>query len=98
MSRNGYTELDGYVADEIRAEIARVRGASVKGIAEKLGIRRATLSARVNGHAPFTPSLIGAVASELGTTATEIVSRAERAIQEAAQSEVSAALAAEGRQ
>ena len=78
MNRTGYTSLDGAVAEEVRALIARTRGVSIKNIAEKLGVRRATLSARVNGHVPFAPSLLAAVAGELGATASELVARAER--------------------
>jgi transcriptional regulator with XRE-family HTH domain len=78
MNRTGYTGLDEAVSEEVRALIARTRGVSVKGIAERLGIRRATLSTRVNGHAPFAPSLLAAVAAELGTTASAIVANAER--------------------
>lgn len=80
MNRIGFTGLDAGVAAEVRSEIARSRTVSVKGIAEKLGIRRATLSSRVNGHAAFTPSLLAAVAAELGTTASAIIARAERRI------------------
>lgn len=81
MNRIGFTGLDAGVAAEVRSEIARSRTVSIKGIAEKLGIRRATLSARVNGHAAFTPSLLAAVAGELGTTASVLVARAERSIE-----------------
>lgn len=80
MNRTGYSEMDDAVAAEVRADIARNRTASVSGIAERLGIRRATLSGRVNGHAPFAPSLLAAVAAELGTTASDIVRRAEEAL------------------
>lgn len=83
MNRTRYTELDSGVAAEVRAEIARSGTATVKGIAESLGIRRATLSSRVNGHAAFTPSLLAAVAAELGTTASDLIARAERARAEA---------------
>lgn len=80
-NRNGFTTLDAYVAAEVRADIARKPGASVKGIAERLDMRRATLSSRVNGHAPFSPSLLSAVAAEIGTTASDLVARAERAME-----------------
>lgn len=76
-NRNGVTGLDAFVAAEVRAEIARVPGASVKAIAEHLGMRRATLSARVNGHVPFSASLLAAVAAELGNSASSIVAKAE---------------------
>jgi len=80
MNRTRYSRLDELVATEVRSDISQRRDLSLKGIAENLGIRRATLSGRVNGHAPFSPSLLGAVAGELDTTASEIVARAERAL------------------
>lgn len=85
MNRTGFTDLDAGVAAEVRSEIARNRKASVKQIAENLGIRRATLSARVNAHAAFTPSLLAAVAAELGTTASALIARAEEAMDSQAQ-------------
>jgi len=88
-NRNGFTDLDAGVAAEVRSDIARLKNVSVKSIAEDLGIRRATLSARVNGHVPFAPSLLSAVAFRLGTSASAIVARAEEAA--AAQSERAAA-------
>lgn len=83
-NRNGFTDLDAGVAAEVRSDIARIKNVSVSSIAEDLGIRRATLSARVNGHVPFAPSLLSAVAAKLGTTASEIVFRAEQAAVDAA--------------
>lgn len=85
QNRNGYN-LDLEVAAEVRSSIARIPGASVKGIAETLDIRRATLSQRVNGHVPFSPALLSGVARELGTTASEIVRRAEATLAETHQS------------
>jgi len=82
MNRNRYDVLDGLVSAEVRSEIARAKAVSVKGLAERVGIRRATLSARVNGHAAFTPTLLAAVAAELGTTASRLVARAEQAMRE----------------
>lgn len=76
-NRNGCTGLDWLVSAEVRAEIARNPSVSVSSIARRLDMRRATLSERVNGHAAFTPSLLSEVASELGTTAAELVARAE---------------------
>ncbi|UJP39363.1 helix-turn-helix domain-containing protein [Cellulomonas palmilytica] len=76
-NRNGLTTLDEAVAEEVRAEIARQQGVTVTGIADTLGLRRATLSARLNGHIAFSPSLLGDVAQILGLTASEITRRAE---------------------
>ncbi|TDL43867.1 helix-turn-helix domain-containing protein [Microbacterium oleivorans] len=90
-NRNGFTDLDAGVAAEIRSEIARQKDVSVKGIAERLDIRRATLSSRVNGHAPFAPSLLAAVAAELGLKASEIVARAEQAAERADESALAVA-------
>lgn len=90
MNRTGYRAVDDAVANEVRAEIKRNPDVSVKGIAEALGMRRATLSHRVNGHIPFAPSLLAAVATELGMTASEIVARAERATGEHVRTETAA--------
>lgn len=79
VNRNGLSGLDRLVAAEVRAEIARSPEASVKGIAEKLNMRRATLSARTNEHVAFSPSLLSSVAAQLGTTASAIIERAEQA-------------------
>ena len=75
---NGYAGLDAAVADEIKSRIAVARGVTVAGVADALNVRRATLSARVNGHAPFSPSLLNDVAALLGTTASEVMAAAER--------------------
>ena len=80
MTNRYGSDLDAAVAAEVRAELGRQRRVTVSAIAEAQGMRRATLSARVNGHAPFSPSLLSAVATHLGTTASEITARAERAL------------------
>lgn len=58
--------------------MAVTRGVTVKSAAEALDIRRATLSARVNGHVPFSPSLLASLAGLLGTTLPEVMAAAER--------------------
>jgi len=78
LELNGSAGLDGFVSDEVKSRIALKRGMSVASLADALQIRRATLSARVNGHVPFSPSLLGDIAARLGTTASEIVAAAER--------------------
>ncbi len=65
---------------EVRAEIARTQSVTVSGLAARLGIRRATLAAKVNGQAAFRPSELHRVALALGTTASELVRRAEAAL------------------
>ena len=93
-NRNRLSGLDGAVAEEVRRRLAERRDLSVAGIAASLGMRRATLSVRVNGHVPFSPSLLAAVARAMGTTASEIVARAERAGDEPATGPPSSATAA----
>ena len=70
--------LDRAVAAEVRAAIARTSGASITGAAAALGLRRATLSVRINGHVPFSPGELGSIACYLGTTASDLLLRAER--------------------
>ena len=89
-NRNGSTDLDAAVAAEVRAEIGRHTDVSISAIALQNDIRRATLSARINGHIPFSPSLLSAVAKMLGTTASEITVRAERALDQSAASKTAA--------
>lgn len=78
-NRNGSTGLDRAVSAEVRAEIGRQK-ISVSGLADALRMRRATLSARINGHVGFTSSELAGVAELLGTSASELTSRAERAL------------------
>jgi transcriptional regulator with XRE-family HTH domain len=75
--------LDLAVAGEVRAEIGR-KNLTVSGIAIQLGMRRATLTARTQGHVPFSPSLLDAVAAVLGMKASQIVERAERTLDDPA--------------
>lgn len=77
MTNRNRLTFDIAVSAEVRAEIARHHGTTVLALSERLGIRRATLSDRVNGKSPFTTALLSAVATELGTTASEITRRAE---------------------
>lgn len=72
------TGLDAFVSDEVKARIAVARGVTVSSAAEALNIRRATLSARVNGRARFSPSQLDKVSRLLGTTASDVVAAAER--------------------
>ena len=94
MNRNGYTtcgepspsagrSLDAAVAAEVRAEIARHKGASVSALAASLGVRRATLAVRVAGDVAFRPAELHHLARALDTSASAIVARAEAALAEA---------------
>ena len=74
-----YTSLDQAIAAEVRAELARQHNTkNITDLANKLDLRRATLSARVNGHQPFTTGQLVAVAEYLGTTAETLTQEAER--------------------
>ncbi len=66
------------VADEVRRMLATRRDLSVAGLARSMRMRRATLSVRISGDVPFSPSLLDSVARAMGTTASAVVARAER--------------------
>lgn len=70
------TPLAPLLAAEVRADLARGR-VGIASVATRIGMRRATLSQRLNGHSPFTLAELDAVASVLGTTASELIARAE---------------------
>ncbi|MFD6029826.1 helix-turn-helix domain-containing protein [Cellulosimicrobium funkei] len=76
-NRFGSSAIDRALAAEVRAEIARRPDLSVAGLADSLGIRRATLSERVNGRVAFTYSQLRLVAEALGLTVRELDSRAK---------------------
>lgn len=80
LNRNRVTGLDLAVAREVRAEFARRPDVSVSALALELGMRRATLSARTNGHVPFSPSLLNAIATRLGMKPSQLIARAEDAL------------------
>lgn len=76
MNRNGYT-FDEAVSAEVRAQIARTPGMTVVALAKLLNVRRATLASRVNGHTPFRPAELHAVARRIGVRASDLIARAE---------------------
>ena len=73
-------DRDAALAAVVRAEIAHRSDVSVTSIAERLGIRRATLTARTSGHVPFTYSQLHAVADVLGVLPVDLIRRAEEAM------------------
>lgn len=79
MNRHRYTSLSAGIASEMRAEMAR-QGIGPTQLANKLNIRRATLSNKLNGHSTFNPDEISTIAQKLGITASELTSRAEQAL------------------
>lgn len=73
------TDLDARaVAAEVRAQMGRTR-TSTADLARAAGLRRQTLSERLNDHSPFTLTELTAVAKALGTTAGVLMRRAEEA-------------------
>jgi transcriptional regulator with XRE-family HTH domain len=66
------------VADEVRAELARQRRTASE-LAESLGVGAHTIGRRLSGETPFNVIELARVARFLGTTATDLVTRAERA-------------------
>lgn len=79
--------MDGLIAGEIRAELAR-RKIQVKTLSEQVGMAREVLSNRVNGHVPFTAAELVKVANAIGVSAVELMGRAERAHRAAQDSQV----------
>ncbi|HEY0217912.1 MAG TPA: helix-turn-helix transcriptional regulator [Cellulomonas sp.] len=73
--------LDTAVAAEVRAEIGRRRPElTLTEIAERIGARRASLTAKVNGRVPFGPDELAAVAEVFGLSASALILRAEAAL------------------
>ena len=83
QNRNRSTPLDLALAGEVRASIARQRPKkSVSGLASALGIRRATISNRINGHIPFSFSELELVAEYLGTSSIDLLAKAKQQVAE----------------
>lgn len=80
-NRPGYSTLDEAVAAEVRAEFARQRDKTISELSEQQGLRRATLSKRINGQQPFTIGELTKVANYLGTTAEALTAEAKRRMQ-----------------
>lgn len=53
---------------------------TVSSLADEMKYRRATLSAKLNGHTPFSGAEIGKIANCLNVTASELMRRAEEAV------------------
>lgn len=79
-NRNRSTTLDQEVSRQVKIRIATSPEVSISSLARDLDMRRATLSARVNGAVPFAPSLLSQVARRLNASASEIVSDAEKSL------------------
>lgn len=79
LNRNRYKDFEGALSKEIRAEIAR-QNKTVSSLADEIKYRRATLSAKLNGHTSFSGEEIGKIANCLNVTASELMRRAEEAV------------------
>lgn len=79
LNRNRYKDFEGALSNEIRAEIAR-QNKTVSSLADEIKYRRATLSAKLNGHTSFSGEEIGKIANCLNVTASELMRRAEEAV------------------
>ena len=74
---NTNTPLRGYLAGEIRAEVARQQY-SKSAIAAALGVVPATLSRKLSGEQPFHTEELDAISSMLDVDPSELVARAEQ--------------------
>ena len=79
LNRNRYKDFEEALSNEIRAEIAR-QNKTVSSLADEIKYRRATLSAKLNGHTSFSGEEIGKIANCLNLTASELMRRAEEAV------------------
>lgn len=79
LNRNRYKDFEGALSNEIRAELAR-QNKTVSSLADEIKYRRATLSAKLNGHTSFSGEEIGKIANCLNVTASELMRRAEEAV------------------
>ena len=73
---NTNTPLRGYLAGEIRAEVARQQQ-SKSAIAAALGVVPATLSRKLAGDQPLHTEELDCIADILGVEPSELVARAE---------------------
>lgn len=76
LNRSRYKGFELALSGEIRAEMAR-QNKTVSSLADEMKYRRATLSAKLNGHTPFSGAEIGKIAQCLNIAASELMRRAE---------------------
>ncbi|MBS6620519.1 MAG: helix-turn-helix transcriptional regulator [Varibaculum cambriense] len=82
MSRLNRSRFKGFeiaLSSEIQAELARQKK-TIGALADEMKYRRATLSAKLNGHTPFTGAEIGKIAQCLNIAASELMRRAEETV------------------
>jgi transcriptional regulator with XRE-family HTH domain len=73
--------LEAALATEIRVEIVR-RGTTQQELADSLGMAKATLNRYLKGHNSMPLATLSRVARLLGTSAHELMARAESRISE----------------
>lgn len=73
---NTNTPLRGFLAGEVRAEVARQQ-IQKSAIAARLGIVPSTLSRKLSGDQPLHTEELEIVATILGLSASELLARAE---------------------
>jgi transcriptional regulator with XRE-family HTH domain len=78
---NSAEAFNAAIGDEIRAELARNK-ISISALADKMGVRRDTLSDKLNGHTKIQVRDVLAIASALGLSMSELFVRAERSLSE----------------
>ncbi|MCI6584058.1 MAG: helix-turn-helix domain-containing protein [Mobiluncus sp.] len=78
-NRTRYKSLSAgtVLAREIKAELVR-KGESVSDLANALGIRRATISNKLNGRTPIATDELFAISDQLGLSPAELIARAEK--------------------
>ncbi len=79
LNRSRFKGFEIALSSEIQAELARQKK-TIGALADEMQYRRATLSAKLNGHTPFTGAEIGKIAQCLNITASELMRRAEETI------------------
>lgn len=75
-------EIDSAMAAEVRAEVAR-QARRMSEVAQTAGIDRTALTHRLSGRTPWRAGEVRAVARALGTTGTDLMARAESAVESA---------------
>lgn len=73
MNRSGFTDLDAALPAVVR-DAMREHGVTLVAIADRLGVRRATLTRRMSGYIPFTVGMLAAVAEAAGTDLLTVIS------------------------
>lgn len=82
-NRTRYTPIGDAIAAEVRAELARQQ-IGISELAQRVGMARTTLSRKINQTGAFTPAELSHIGHELGTSAADLMRRAEASTSEVA--------------